>query len=533
MITPNFTINDASMNAVKARVELFEGSALVKTCTCSDVLQSFTIDRNEENNKFFGFGVCQSIKTILIDLNRELNITNNMTIAPSFGDGTNFINPYPTFYIKDVVRDEDTNGLTITAYDKIYDAGMHTIDEVNLGTSYTINDVAVECAAFLGLSGIEKYEINDTCFDTNFADGANLDGTETIRQVLDAIAEATQTIYYISNNKYLVFKRLSNSTSEVFYITKDKYFSLKTSDAVVLDAICHYTDLGDNVITKSRGDENGVIQYVRNNPFWDNRTDIDTLLDNAWNAVGGLTINQFICDSWEGNYLLEVGDKIGIYTEDNTIIRTFVLNDSIVFDGTLEESTEWIYSANENDTAANPASLGEALNQTFAKVDKVNKQINLVVSDVDSNKERLSIIEVNTSGINATIQTMQKEADDAHKTMSDNFETLSKQVSLKMDDEAVRIKIEREMAKGVDKVKTEKGFTFDDSGLNITEAGSEMTTLINHDGMKVSRGGQETLVANNIGVNAENLHATTYLRIGTNSRLSDWSDRAACFWVGG
>jgi hypothetical protein len=42
------------------------------------------------------------------------------------------------------------------------------------------------------------------------------------------------------------------------------------------------------------------------------------------------------------------------------------------------------------------------------------------------------------------------------------------------------------------------------------------------------------LTANKEGVVAKDLHATTYLIIGKNSRFEDFgSDRTACFWIGG
>ena len=52
--------------------------------------------------------------------------------------------------------------------------------------------------------------------------------------------------------------------------------------------------------------------------------------------------------------------------------------------------------------------------------------------------------------------------------------------------------------------------------------------------MTVHRGNEEVLTANNEGVKAEDLHATTYLIIGNNSRFEDFkNDRSACFWIGG
>ena len=83
-------------------------------------------------------------------------------------------------------------------------------------------------------------------------------------------------------------------------------------------------------------------------------------------------------------------------------------------------------------------------------------------------------------------------------------------------------------------VTTSTGFTFNAEGLNITKSNSEMSTLITEDGLRVSRNGEVTLSANNEGVKAEDLHATTYLLIGENSRFEDYNNgaRTGCFWIG-
>lgn len=49
--------------------------------------------------------------------------------------------------------------------------------------------------------------------------------------------------------------------------------------------------------------------------------------------------------------------------------------------------------------------------------------------------------------------------------------------------------------------------------------------------MSIYKGSEEVLTADNTGVDAKNLHATTYLIIGTNSRFEDYDSRTGCFWI--
>ena len=104
----------------------------------------------------------------------------------------------------------------------------------------------------------------------DFAVG-NFDGTEDLRTVLNAIAEATQTIYFINHLNQLEFKQLNRDGLSVYTITKEDYINLHTGENKRLQTICHVTELGDNV--EAHTSLIGSTQYVRNNPFWDNTTD--------------------------------------------------------------------------------------------------------------------------------------------------------------------------------------------------------------------------------------------------------------------
>lgn len=114
---------------------------------------------------------------------------------------------------------------------------------------------------------------------------------------------------------------------------------------------------------------------------------------------------------------------------------------------------------------------------------------------------------------------------------------LSSEVKLKLDANAVDIAIKQEMQKGVDRVETKTGYRFDADGLTIKKTGEEMSNVLDNTGMYVKRGDDDILTANNKGVDAVNLHAKTYLIVGSGdgrSRFEDYGiDRTGCFWVGG
>lgn len=530
----NGNINNSPVRSVKGKVELYEGSTLLDTYTYRDRLISFTVERVGEDSKFFGFGVCQKINLHLIDKNRELEITTAHSFKAFLTTGEEYITPFPTFYVTEVNRDENTNELSITAYDALYWASGEKINRFYI-TAHYLHDF-ITYASPSKLSSI-NYPTELEVFNTEYPDGANLEGTETKREVLDAIAEASQCIYFIDNTNTLTFKRLDRDGNAALTISKADYIDLDSKTNKRLAAICHATELGDNV--QSSLTISGSTQYVRNNPFWELREDIGALVENALAAIGGITINQFDC-SWRGNYLLEPGDKIDLITKDNAVETTYLLNDVLEYNGYLSEQSSWKYEDNSNETASNPSTLGQSLKQTYARVDKANKEITMLASDIKANAddiENISSLILDPDGIAATVSSLQKTTDESLEDISETLATLSQSVETKMTDEEVKIRISEALSNGINRVETSTGFTFDDEGLTVSKSDSAISTTITENGMKIFEGENEAkavLIADNIGVDAKNLHATTYLIIGNNSRFEDYgSDRTGCFWIGG
>ena len=513
---------DSPARSIKARVELLEGSTLLQTFSHSDHLKEFTVSRESDSSKVFGYGICQKLEVKLLDKNREINITKGQKLEVVVGVGCEYLYTCPVFFVDEVKRDENTNELTVVAYDALYVATAHTVSEIEVfGSEYSIKAFAAACAKVLGMP--VKYEnMAEDCFCSVYPNGANFDGSETLREALNAVAEATQTIYYMNNNWELTFKRLDVTGDPVLTIDKSRYFTLSSKTDVVIGAITHTTELGDNTTAKSEIVE-GITHFVRDNPFWNNLDAPDTLIHNALVAVEGLTLNQFDC-SWRGNFLLEIGDKIAMVTKDNVTVHSYVLNDAITYNGGFKEKTSWSYTANQSEqVTSNPATIGETVRQTYAKVDRVSNRIDMVAGDV-------AALSLNANGITASVT-----------KITENIDTLEKKVEASMTAEDVELKISTAIQareeEGISEVTTTTGFTFNHTGLTVSRSSSEMKTTITEDGMRVYRNDNEVLVANNEGVQAEDLHATTYLIIGKHSLLQDYRDtnnsnRTGCFWNG-
>lgn len=505
----------------------YNGSTLVNTFKHNDSLISINIQRVGEANKFFGFSICQRLNFHLRDLNREISVSAGQQVKVYIDAAT-----FPTFQVTEVNRDENTNELSITAYDALYGAAAHLANELTLEPPYTTLEFVDACANLIGVS-VQAYE--DQLFGLSYPEGINIEGSETIRELVNAACEATLSIAFLNNENKLVFKRFSNDAAAALAITKEKYFTLSSGSNRRLTKIVSATELGDNVSAETT--QIGTVQIVRDNPFWVLREDIDEILNYAISAVGNLTINQFECD-WRGNAALEVGDKISLTTKDNELVYSYVLDDEITYNGGLQQKTKWRYEEDETETEDNPVGLGDKLKQTFAKVDKANKEIVLQAENLSDLKETtndsLAALKVKSDEISGSVSKIEEKQQEDAENLEVAISQVRNEVNTKITPEEVQIQITEALSDGVTSVDTGTGFTFNQDGLTIKKANSEMKTKIDEDGMRVYRENEEVLTANNEGVNAINLTSRQYLIIGQNSRLEDYqSNRTACFYIGG
>lgn len=562
MIYANTAITKAitsPVRTVKAKVELYEGSALVNTFTTSDHLMEFTVERTGEESKFFGYGICQKLNVHLIDKDREIQTTTKQFFRVAFTVDNETVYPFPNFYITRTNRDENTNELSVTAYDALYWASKHQQSEMvkeNIPAEFTVkkyaevaideiqdNRISINAVTFKNISNTDT-SLTDTYTQANYA------GTETIREILDDVAEATQTIYFIEHDETdnydnLSFIRLSSAVPENLTIGKDQYFTLDSSDNRRLGKITHSIAGVDNISASTT--QTGTTQVIRDNGFWSllEPAEIGIKLDNAIAAIGGLTINQFDLE-WRGNYLLEPGDRIGIVNKEDETDISFYLNDTITFNGGLSASTSWRYSEEDEELESSPSSLGEALNQASIKVDKINSQIDMVVSATEEAvvkveqveeeminvTENMSAITVSLEGINGTVQ----ETVQTVNGLDEVIQEIDKRTETMVTPEDVTIAISTAIdANTPNEITTSTGFTFNSEGLTISKSESSLSTTITEDGLVIKDDLNTKLDVNNTGVFAQNLSATTYLVIGNKIRFEpfyDNGDRVGCFWIG-
>ena len=159
---------------------------------------------------------------------------------------------------------------------------------------------------------------------------------------------------------------------------------------------------------------------------------------------------------------------------------------------------------------------------------------------INDNRDKVDSVESKVRSVENATKLLRDDTQvvvQATEQVKTDLEELSKEVEMKIDANGVSIIVEQELANGVDRVETAAGYTFDNKGLTISKSGEEMTNVIDNTGMYVKRDGNAILSANNNGVDAVNLHAKTYLIVGSGegrSRFEDYGNsETGCFWIGG
>lgn len=136
---------------------------------------------------------------------------------------------------------------------------------------------------------------------------------------------------------------------------------------------------------------------------------------------------------------------------------------------------------------------------------------------------KLARVELDLEGIRSRVESQETASHGVRTAVSTLTQTAD---SLQLQLQTIR-------EDGIQKVKTQMGYTFDDKGLQISRSDSDMANRLDHTGMYVTRNGQILLQANNQGVIAKDVSVGNYLIVGENARFEDYGgSRTACYYLG-
>ena len=515
---------------LKGKVELFNNSTST-LITSQDKLKSIQVSRYS-NEKVFGFALCQKATIEIIDENHDIEVAEGQKVKISIGakvaSGVEYVG-YCDFFIDRYSRDEVSHLLKIEAFDRIQELSRLRTSLFNFSFPMALEEIISMISGSINAEII--YDNNLPNLNITFEkEQVNIEGTESVRSFIEAICELTGTICYINQNNQLVLKKITGDTVNEI-IDRDRIFDFSQSEGNTITGLISATELGNNL---SVGSTDGYQYIIRENPFLTNDQDLCIVcLNNLLTSINGFVFNPYEL-KWRGSPDLEAGDHVKIQKKDGTYLETLYLGEELTYNGGLISNANWAYIQEEE--PSNPSNLGDILKQTYARVDKVNKQIDIAVAGKDEIEDKIAKLQLTTDGISATVSSNKTETDERFNSVNDNLNALAKSVSATMTQDQINILIQQQLANNVDSVTTATGFTFNADGLTIEKSGNEMKTQIDEDGMTIFKDNQEVLTVNNTGVDAYNLKATTYLIIGNETRFEKFNHKTrgtgvGCFWL--
>lgn len=170
------------------------------------------------------------------------------------------------------------------------------------------------------------------------------------------------------------------------------------------------------------------------------------------------------------------------------------------------------------------ATNGTALSALSGNVLELQMNVEGLRAENRNAEGRVAALEMTVEGVKTEVMRQTAGVTDVTTRMT----------AVEQSAQALSLAVQTVTTDGVSKVSTATGYTFDEAGLTVEKSGREIKTRITEDGMQVFKNDTAVLTADSEGVDAVDLHASTYLAVGGRSRFENYgANRTGCFWIGG
>lgn len=270
-------------------------------------------------------------------------------------------------------------------------------------------------------------------------------------------------------------------------------------------------------------------------------------IQDIYNEIKELTINSF-----EGSVLIDPAIDIG----DKIIID----GKSIIYQGEMTLKKRFIADIKskisikqKEETTVKKESQKLVNRMVQSRIDQAEGKIEQLVEETTEQSQKLTkheqtidtitnTVSENTTDINNNYQEIINKL--GNKAQKDDVISLENKIETIQTNTEYAIKISEDIqTNGVSQVKTETGYTFNENGLNIEKTNAKTKSTLNETGLEVkdSTGSQEeTLLKAGYDeetgetiVKSKNMNVEKYLTVGKYSRIEDYEEGTAVFWLGG
>lgn len=391
---------------IRGKVVVVDGG-LTSEYGYANKLQSIEQEVSAVKGKMFGAVVSYKSTIKLIDVKNVVQVNVGAKASPQIGINGELL-PMTPVYISSNTFDEVKGIRTLIGEDAIGFTDKYIWDDIkgDLGNIFIIQDVFAAIANKIGTEFMitgELPNINAVYTKATF----NVNGDETLRQILTAAAEATGAMVFINGSGKMEIKMLSNTIA--LAIDKNTQFNLSTEPSSSLSGIISINELNDMI---SVGNNTSYVSVISVNPFIDPTDDSSQgKLQNLFVECQGNTFYPYKL-KWRGNPALEIGDKIRLTLRDGSTIDTWYLGEKIKYTGGMSAESSWEADESEKPEVGSQT-ISDTTRRTMAKVDKANQKITLLTEASGEQGQKISQLEVSLDGIRTEVSEVSNTANGA------------------------------------------------------------------------------------------------------------------------
>lgn len=391
---------------IRGKVVVVDGG-LTSEYGYANKLQSIEQEVSAVKGKMFGAVVSYKSTIKLIDVKNVVQVNVGAKASPQIGLVDELL-PMTPVYISSNTFDEVKGIRTLIGEDAIGFTDKYIWNDIkgDLGNTFIIQDVFAAIANKIGTEFMitgELPNINAVYTKATF----NVNGDETLRQILTAAAEATGAMVFINGNGKMEIKMLSNTIA--LAIDKNTQFNLSTEPSSSLSGIISINELNDMI---SVGNNTSYVSVISVNPFIDPTDDSSQgKLQNLFVKCQGNTFYPYKL-KWRGNPALEIGDKIRLTLRDGSVIDTWYLGEKIKYTGGMSAESSWEADESEKPEVGSQT-IADTTRRTMAKVDKANQKITLLTEASGEQGQKISQLEVSLDGIRTEVSEVSNTANGA------------------------------------------------------------------------------------------------------------------------
>lgn len=417
----------------------------------------------EENGNSDGniTGVCELGKCTfeVYNKNNKYSYLNNVWIKTKFGE----------MYINDSSPNQASETIKFECYDARYKLDKE-YDETLYSFPMTVREYR---NAIFTNSGL-LYSINDTFpHADSIIDKAPYiphKGEKILnRDAMKAVSQATLSIVIKDDDDVFSFSWFNDEdlfeAKDCIDLTTD---SIETTPLNLM--ILGRGNVEDNVYYPTERPEEEHQFRIDNNYILDDQGDIDRRYDVIQALYERINGFKFVVYSLRTTFIenklnIKIGSKIKFYNRNGKVVESYVMNKKITYLGSnpdLDKNYEVTLSAEKISETSTDVSYGASIKDDLEKLEiRTNKnesKIQAIASKTDENTNRVNSTEFVIMAQGARLDVL----------------------GTNIDPETGNVK----------SVETGKGFTFDDSGLNISDPNEDFNTLITNQATQYKDGNE-------------------------------------------